>query len=111
MRPYLDESKAKDYVGKTILLCVSYIDHEEKQTGQMQWYGVITEVSNTKGIVIALKNDSTYCALPPDLSPLRPAKPGEYRLRATGEVITDPDFITTWACKEPDPNEKPRQNG
>jgi len=106
---HLDESKAKEYVGKTILLCVSYIDHEETQTGQMQWFGTITEVSNAKGIVIALLNDPTHCALPPDLSALRPGKPGEYRPRATGEVITDPDFITTWTCKEPDPKDRPRQ--
>src|SRR5689334_1149326 len=105
----LDESKAKDYVGKTILLCVSYLDHKEVQTGQMQWYGVITEVSNAKGIVISLQNDTNYCALPPDLSALRPAKPGEYRLRATGEVITDLDFITTWVSQEPEPKDKPRQ--
>jgi hypothetical protein len=72
----------------------------------MQWFGTITEISNAKGIVIALRNDPTYCALPPDLSALRPAKPGEYRLRATGEVISDPDFITTWICKEPDPKER-----
>jgi hypothetical protein len=104
MRPQLDESKAKDYVGKTVLLGVTYIDHEEQQTGQRQWYGVITEVSNAKGIVITFKNDTNYCALPPDLSALRPAKPGEYRLRSTGEVITDPDFLTTWTRKEPDPN-------
>ena len=106
---YLDESQTKDCVGKTILLCVSYVDHEEVQTGQMQWFGTITEVSNAKGIVIALRNDRTHCALPPDLSALRRAKPGEYRLRATGEVITDPDYITTWTCKEPDPKDKPPQ--
>lgn len=102
---HFDESKARDYVEKTILLCVSYIDHEEVQTGQMQWVGTITEVSNAKGIVIALRNDPTHCALPPDLSALRPAKPGEYRLRATGEVIRDPDFIATSVCQEPDPRE------
>jgi hypothetical protein len=105
----LDESKAKDYIGKTVLLGVTYIDHEERVIGQRQWYGVITEISNTKGIVISLKNDTTYCALPPDLSVLEPAKPGEYRLRSTGEVIADPDFLTTWIRKEPDPKDKPRK--
>ena len=106
---HLDASKAKDYVRKTVLLCVSYLDHHKKQTGQMQWFGIITEVSNAEGIVIALQNDTNYCALPPDLSSLRPAKPGEYRLRATGEVITDPDFIATWVCQEPNPKDRPRQ--
>ena len=109
MKPQLDESKAKDYVGKTVLIGVTYLDHEERQTGQQQWYGVIIEVSNAKGIVITLKNDTNYCALPPDLSALRPAKPGEHRLRATGEVITDPDFLTTWTSRAPDPKERPRQ--
>src|SRR3954467_12514765 len=107
MWPHLDESKAGEYVGRKVLLCVSYLDHMGLQTGQMQWFGVITEVSNAKGIVIGLQNDTNYCALPPDLSSLRPAKPGEYRLRATGEVITDPDFIATWVCQEPDPKDRP----
>jgi hypothetical protein len=109
MKPQLDESKAKDYIGKTVLIGVTYLDHEERQTSQQQWYGVITEVSNAKGIVISLKNDTNYCALPPDLSALQPAKPGEYRLRATGEVVTDPDFLTTWTRRAPDPKERPRQ--
>lgn len=106
MWPDLDESKAGEYLGKTILVGVTYLDHMGVETGQMQWYGTITEVSNEKGIVIALKNDTTPCALPPDLSALRPAAPGEYRLRATGEVIMNPDFITTWVCEKPDPKEK-----
>jgi len=109
MRPGLDESRANDYVGKTVLIGITYLDHEERKTAQHQWYGTIIEVSNTKGIVIELKNDSRYCALPPDLSALRPAKPGQYCLRSTGEVVTDPDFLTTWTCRAPDPKEKPRQ--
>lgn len=109
MKPQLDESKAKDYVGKTVLIGVTYLDHEERQTGQPQWHGIITEVCNAKGIVIALQNDPNYCALPPDVSALRPAKPGEYRLRATGEFVTGPDFLTTWTRRAPDPKERSRQ--
>lgn len=105
----LDESRAKDYVGKTLLIGVTYIDHEAKLTGQRQWFGVITEVSNAKGIVITLKNDTKLCALPPDLSALQPAKPGEYRLRSSGEVVTNPDFLTTWTCREPDPKDRPQK--
>jgi len=99
-----DESKAKDYVGKTVLIGVSYTDHEGNETTRRQWYGTITEVSNARGIVIALKNDSTYCALPPDgFSCLVPAKPGEYRLHSTGEVIRNPDFLVTLTRKAPAP--------
>lgn len=109
MNSNLDESKARDYIGKTVLIGVTYLDHEERQTGQQQWYGVISEISNARGIVVKLKHDSSNFALPPDLSALRPAKPGEYRLRTTGEVVTDPDFLTTWTRRAPDPKAKPRQ--
>jgi hypothetical protein len=109
MNSHLDESKARDFIGKTVLIGVTYLDHEERQTGQQQWYGVISEISNARGIVVRLKNDSSHCALPPDLSALRPAKRGEYRLRTTGEVVTDPDFLMTWTRRAPDPKAKPRQ--
>lgn len=109
MKPQLDERKANDYLGKTVLIGVTFLDHEDRQTGQQQWYGVITEFSNAKGIVIALKNDTNYCALPPDLSALRPAKPGKYRLRSTGEFVTDPDFVTTWTRRAPEPKVRTQQ--
>ncbi|HVY69500.1 MAG TPA: hypothetical protein VHH73_06195 [Verrucomicrobiae bacterium] len=101
--PQLDENKAKDYFGKTVLLGVTYLDHMEVQTGQMQWFGTITEVSNARGIVIALQNEANPCALPPDLSSLRAVKPGQYRLRATSAVITNPNFIATWVSQAPAP--------
>lgn len=107
MKPTLDENKAKDYIGKTVLIGVTYLDHEEKVTARHQWHGVITEISNARGIVIALKNVLKPCALPPDLSLLQPAEPGKYRLRETGEVIVDPDFVTVWSCKAPDPRSRP----
>ncbi|MBN7463153.1 hypothetical protein I3U64_23750, partial [Mycobacteroides abscessus subsp. abscessus] len=34
--------------------------------------------------------------LPPAPESFSPAAPGEYRLRSTGEVITDPDYLATW---------------
>ena len=40
-------------------------------------------------------SDETY-TLPPDLRNYEPAAPGEYRLRSTGEVVADPDFISNW---------------
>jgi len=107
--PRFDDAEAQKMVGKTILVGVTYYDHTGKETTQQQWHGTITEASQTKGIVVALKNDTNSCVLPPDLNGIRPAKPGEYRLRSTGEVIVDPDYLTTWRMTEPDPNEKRKQ--
>jgi hypothetical protein len=33
---------------------------------------------------------------PFDARTLQRAQPGEYRLRSTGEVVKDPDFLMTW---------------
>lgn len=33
---------------------------------------------------------------PPGLGNLALARPGRDRLRATGEVVVDPDYTTTW---------------
>ena len=29
------------------------------------------------------------------------ATPGTYHLRSTGDVVVDPDFVTTWAVHHP----------
>jgi hypothetical protein len=55
---------------------------------------------------IALRLDGARAGeemvLPPDTRAFRPAAPGEYRLRETGEVVKDPDFLTTWSFQERD---------
>ena len=99
----LDEAKAKEYVGKTVLIGITDLDRDGKPTKQRQFFGTITEISIKNGMIVTSKNNSTHLALPPDLSTLRPAEPGVYRLRTTGEVVTDPDFLTTWEFKEGDP--------
>ncbi|MGB7589031.1 MAG: hypothetical protein WBM00_10020 [Solirubrobacterales bacterium] len=46
--------------------------------------------------------------LPPDLRAFKPAEPGEYTLRPTGEVVVDPDFLSTWIAERHDqPSGKP----
>ncbi len=101
----IDEADAAQYCGKVILLGITYVDHNGKPLDQKQWSGRIARVSNAEGIVIDLDDSDAPCSLPPDLKFLKPAKPGEYRLRSTRSVITDPDFLTTWTCKKPAPTD------
>lgn len=103
-KPHLDESKAPEYIGKTILLGVTYLDHNEKLLGQNQWFGTIVTFSNTEGIRIRLHNSDEPCALPPGPRGIRKAEPGTYTLRSTGEEIIDPDYLATWTCVKPKPS-------
>jgi hypothetical protein len=102
-KPQLDEAKAAEYIGKTVLLGVTYLDHEEKLIEQRQWVGTILTFSNAEGIRIKLRDsDEPYC-LPPDPRGIHKARPGVYRLRSTGEEVVDPDYLATWTCVKPKP--------
>lgn len=99
----LDESKACDYIGKTILIGVTYEDHKGNITHKQQWSGKIKSFSNRDGIQVTIDDSDEYCCIPPSAGAIRKAKPGMYELKSTGKVIENPDFLTTWTCQEPDP--------
>jgi len=104
-KPQLDEAKAPEYVGKTVLLGVTYLDHDEKLLGRKQWVGTITAFSNSDGIRIKLRDSDDPCALPPDPRGIRKATPGTYKLSSTGEEIVDPDYLATWTSVKPPPKD------
>lgn len=96
----LDESKAAEYIEKTILIGVTDLDRNGKITGRHQWSGRIKTFSNTEGIRVALDDSDEYCCLPPSAGAIQRARPGVYRLKSTGKVIENPDFVTTWTRQE-----------
>jgi len=101
----LDESKASKYVGKTVLIGLTYLDHNEELIEQRQCVGTILTFSNEQGIRIRLQGSNEMFDLPPDQRGIRMAKPGTYRLRSTGEEVVNPDFLATWTITKPPPKE------
>ena len=91
-----------DLIGKTILMGLTYYTADHEFIEQKQYWGTVTE-SSQKGILVRL-NDGEIFGLPPDLSSTKIAPPGEYRLRSTGEVVVDPDYLTTWNINRPGEN-------
>ena len=55
------------------------------------------------GVTIALRGvrQGEYYVIPPVLDDLGPAEPGEYRLHSTGELVTDPDYMTSFTITPP----------
>ena len=51
-------------------------------------------------ILVKLSNGENF-ALPPDLSSTKIAPAGVYRLCSTGEVVENPDYLTTWNINRP----------
>ncbi len=92
-----------DLMGKVLLVGLTYYTHDNVFIEQRQYWGVVIE-SNKNTICTKQKNGELF-RLPPDLSSTQPAPPGEYRLRSTGEIVINPDFLTTWTVnKAPEGN-------
>jgi hypothetical protein len=87
------------YIGKHLLAGLTYVDADGQIVRQSQLHGNITRIT-AEGIFFE-QPDGGELSLPPDLDSLQPARPGTYRLRTTGEVVTNPDFVSSWTIKAP----------
>lgn len=101
MQPDFDETAAQKLVGKYVLVGVTYTDDRDNPVDQEQFHGRILRANAEEGVVI-LRASGEEMRLPPFLKAFEPARPGEYRLRSTGEVVVDPDFTCTWFVRRPD---------
>lgn len=92
-------SRGKDFISKTIIVALdeysSKKDGSKKFITKSQIYGEVIRISFSEGVVIKLKDDSEY-KLPPDISMVQFAPPGEYELSSTGEIIVNPDLVTRY---------------
>ena len=88
------------YIGKTVLVGISYYDNKEKLKSNKQIAGKIIEISKNK-IAVQLLNSVDIFNLPPDVSALQPAQPGILNLK-NGNVksIEDPDFTVVYNVYE-----------
>ncbi|WP_150427881.1 hypothetical protein [Dechloromonas sp. CZR5] len=99
--PEFDQELAESYVGKYILIGLTYLAHDDSFIEQVQLHGIIESVSGD-GVQISLrgKRDGETWLMPPNLDSVCAAKPGTYSLRSTGETVEDPDLLATWTVRK-----------
>ena len=81
--------------GKTFLIGLTFIDKKGVLIEQYQTHGTVSELTNN-GLFRIKRKDGSIFQIPYDSETIQKAEKGEYRERATGEIITDPDFIMRW---------------
>ena len=86
-------------LNKTILIGITRVDAQGEVVDEIQMHGVIEEASMER-FSIRLSSGENY-TLPPHYGNVFHAKPGEYRLRSTGEVVINPDYTATWTVHAP----------
>jgi hypothetical protein len=100
-RPAWDDAEAAKLVGATVLIGITRLHASGAEQEQM--FGVIKSANSREGFEVTLKGSRTSETywLPPDLRNFFAAPPGEYHLRGTGEVVTNPDYTSTWTIQPP----------
>lgn len=85
----------KSILNKYILIEITYLDKKGNILELIQFDGKIIEANENEGILIERLDNKETFSLPPDLSFIKIAEPGEYILKSTGKIVTNPDFIST----------------
>jgi hypothetical protein len=99
--PAWNDQQAEKLIGARVLIGITWMPPGGPEHEQM--FGVIKSANAIDGFEVALEGTrvgETYW-LPPDPQNFSPGQPGDYRLRGAGEVVTDPDFISTWTIHPP----------
>jgi hypothetical protein len=91
-----------ELIGKRLLVGITYVDADGAVTDQVQFVGVVIGIDP---VVRIEREGSNPFQLPATPSDYYIAEPGEYRLRSTGELVVNPDFVTTWKVIHPRPEE------
>ena len=90
--------------GRHVLVGVTVLDAKDAVVEQRQFHGVVEVADASSGIAVRRHDISELEWLPLDLRAFSRAEPGEYRLRSTGEVLTDPDVLATWTVHQAPPD-------
>ena len=96
----MKELSFKDLRGKVLLIGLTYYSKNGDFEEQKQLWGTVAE-ANEKAITIIQSNGELF-SLPPDLSSVIAADPGEYTLHTTNEVVVNPDYLSTWSITKSD---------
>ncbi len=98
--PLFTAAQMERLLHKRVLAGITVVDAAGAVRERTQVVGTVASVEPMRQVVLRLSDGSDYL-LPPDLRPFEEAPPGEYRLRSTGEVVIDPDFLCNWTMTDP----------
>jgi hypothetical protein len=98
------ENAQTELVGKTTLVELQHVDARGKQLLLEHAYGRVVSADPKNGIFIDCLGvrEGVKLALPAEVEPFIPARPGLYKMNTTGEEIEDPDFFSTWTITHKD---------
>jgi hypothetical protein len=90
------------YLGKHLLVGLTYLNKDESLKERIQLHGIITRISENT-IVFKRKDDGQDFSIPFDEENLEAGQPeAVYELKSTGEAIESVGFIGSWTIYPPE---------
>lgn len=100
--PHFDRERAAALVGKHIIIGLTVHDRQDNPVDHIQLHGDIVRVNEAEGVVVQLHPSGVEYQMPAVFAAYEEAPPGDYQFAATGEVVSNPDLMTTWVVYEPE---------
>ena len=99
-----DETAARELLGKLVVIGITKVSSREVVLSQHQMFGRVSAIDEGNGITVTLegRRAGELYYLPPSPNVFRIADPGEYRLRETGEVVENPDYLVYLISGQPE---------
>ena len=88
-----------DLIGKHLLIGITIVDEKDEAVEQIQVHGTIDRIVDDMLDIIRADTGEKF-TIPFAPHTIEVASPGEYRLRSTGEVVVNPDYLSTWTVSE-----------
>jgi hypothetical protein len=100
--PAWDQDEADGLVGLYVLVGITHLNVSgETVISQTQYHGRIVDADPKAGFKVECEGEwkDHLMGLPPDINVFTAAKPGQYRLRSTEEIVENPDLLAAWSVK------------
>lgn len=96
-----DDDFANDLVGCTLLVGLTYVDHDDQLIRRVQAFGTVISADQHAGIVIRQHKNNEPLTIAPVLDAIEPGGPGIYQLADDDEEVEDPDFTALLTVRSP----------
>ena len=91
--------------GKSIIVGITYVSSSGEFVDTLQFSGVLDRLEDGMVFISVNYDDMNEFSLPPDEDSFELAPEGIYTMRSTGQVVENPEIMSTWTVELNDEEE------
>ena len=99
---HINQEQAAAMIGKSVIIGLTIHDRDDNEVDRVQLHGETLRINQEEGVVVKLLPSGVEYNMPAVLGAFEEAPPGDYQFQNSGEIITNPDLMTSWVVYEPE---------